>query len=75
MLYAPHVDGICAFYEDNMTNLLSGYDYLVMIESDTPAKYLLKKHYGVSGGEGIYKIITSGGEGAEKKVELVPQKS
>lgn len=73
MLYAPHVDGICAFYEDNMTNLLSGYDYLVMVESDAPAKYLLKKHYGVTGGEGIYKIIASGGEGAEKKVQLVPQ--
>jgi hypothetical protein len=56
-----------------MTNLLSGYDYLVMVESDAPAKYLLKKHYGVTGGEGIYKIIASGGEGAEKKVQLVPQ--
>ncbi len=73
MLYTPNVDGICAFYEDNMSNLLSGYDYLVMVESDASAKKLLKKHYGVSGSEGIYKISTSGGEGAEKKVQLVPE--
>ncbi|MBT2284945.1 hypothetical protein J7E78_15490 [Paenibacillus polymyxa] len=59
-LYAPHVDGIVLFYEDNMDNLLSGYDYLVVVETDLNAKYLLKKHYGIDMQEGIYKISRSG---------------
>lgn len=59
-LYAPKVDGICLFYEDNMDNLLSGYDYLVVVESDSDGKRLLKKHYGVDMQEGIYKITRSG---------------
>lgn len=61
MLYAPKVDGICAFYEDNLIHLLSNYDYLVMVESDRGAKVLLKKYFGVSGEEGIYKIVPSQG--------------
>lgn len=56
-LYAPNVDGICLFYEDNMDNLLSKYDYLVIVEKDVAESYLLKKHYGVTGQEGIYKIF------------------
>lgn len=56
MLYAPNVDGICAFYEDNLIHLLGSYDYLVMVESDLEAKYLLKKYFGVFGKEGIYRI-------------------
>ncbi|MCG7378098.1 hypothetical protein MH215_13935 [Paenibacillus sp. ACRSA] len=59
-LYAPHVDGIVLFYEDNMDNLLSNYDYLVVVETDLNAKYLLKKHYGIDMQEGIYKITRSG---------------
>ncbi|MFS0917768.1 hypothetical protein [Brevibacillus sp. 179-C 1.1 NHS] len=59
-LYAPNVDGIVLFYEDNMDNLLSGYDYLVVVESDSDGKRLLKKHYGVDMQEGIYKITRSG---------------
>lgn len=59
-LYAPKVDGIVLFYEDNMDNLLSGYDYLVVVETDSDAKRLLKKHYGVDLQEGIYKITHSG---------------
>lgn len=59
MLYASNVDGICAFYEDNLINLLNSYDYLVMVESDGEAKHLLKKYFGVSGQEGIYRIIHS----------------
>ena len=55
-LYAPHVDGICLFYEDNMDNLLGDYDYFVMVESDANARYLLKKHYGVDGEPGVYRI-------------------
>lgn len=62
MLYAPNVDGICAFYEDNMDNLLSGYDYLVLAESDVEARYLLRKHYGVTGGAGVYKVEKFRGE-------------
>ncbi|MDR1769233.1 MAG: hypothetical protein LBS02_01170 [Hungatella sp.] len=59
MLYASNVDGICAFYEDNLVNLLSSYDYLVLVESDGEAKHLLKKYFGVSGVEGIYRIVPS----------------
>ena len=61
-LYAPHVDGICLFYEDNMDNLLSGYDYLIVVESDYNERYLLRKHYGITGQEGIYKIINANGD-------------
>jgi len=59
MLYASNVDGICAFYEDNLINLLNSYDYLAMVESDGEAKHLLKKYFGVSGQEGVYRIIHS----------------
>ncbi len=59
-LYAPNVDGIVLFYEDNMDNLLSSYDYLVVVETDSDAKRLLKKHYDVDMQEGIYKITRSG---------------
>ena len=56
-LYAPKVDGICLFYEDNMDNLLSKYDYLVIVEQDTAESHLLKEHYGVTGEAGIYQIM------------------
>ncbi|NOU65503.1 hypothetical protein GC096_15820 [Paenibacillus sp. LMG 31461] len=59
-LYASNVDGICLFYEDNMDNLLSGYDYLVVIEKDSDGQRLLKKHYGVDMQAGIYQITRSG---------------
>jgi len=59
-LYAPKVDGIVMFYEDNMDNLLSGYDFLVVVESDFDGHRLLKKHYGVDMKEGIYKITRAG---------------
>ena len=61
-LYAPKVDGICLFYEDNMENLLSSYDYLIIVESDASARYLLRKHYGVTGKEGIYRIVSREGQ-------------
>ncbi|QIB68973.1 hypothetical protein Ami103574_06395 [Aminipila butyrica] len=67
-LYAAQVDGICLFYEDNMDNLLSGYDYLVVVERDSDETRLLKKHYGVTGEEGIYQVLKSG-----NKVQLVLQ--
>lgn len=60
-LYAPNVDGICLFYEDNMNNLLSDYDYLIMVESDANGRDLLAKHYGVTGQEGIYKVVQTEG--------------
>lgn len=60
-LYAPNVDGICLFYEDNMDNLLSSYDYLVVAEGDVDERYLLRKHYGVTGQEGIYRIVSTNG--------------
>ena len=61
-LYCPNVDGICLFYEDNMDNLLSGYDYLVVADSDDNERYLLRKHYGVTGQEGIYSIVNTAGQ-------------
>lgn len=67
-LYAPKVDGICLFYEDNMDNLLRGYDYLIIVERDANEAYLLKKHYSVTGQEGIYQIVKSG-----EKMELILQ--
>lgn len=67
-LFAPNVDGIVLFYEDNMDNLLSGYDYFVVVESDPGGNRLLKKHYGVEMTPGIYKITVSG-----KRVELALQ--
>lgn len=68
MLFAPHVDGICAFYEDNMDNLLSGYDNLVVVESDVEARYLLRKHYGVAGEVGVYRVERDGGRVGLKRL-------
>ena len=56
MLYANHVDGICLFYEDNLINLLKDYDYLIIVESDSSERALLKKYFNCSGDEQIYKI-------------------
>lgn len=64
-LYAPNVDGICCFNEDNMDNLLSGYDYLVVVESDAEGNRLLRKRYGIHMQEGIYRITRS-----ESKITL-----
>ena len=43
-----------------MDNLLSGYDYLVVVESDSDGQRLLKKHYGVDMQAGIYQITRWG---------------
>lgn len=59
-LYAPHVDGICCFYEDNMDHLLGQYNYLVVVESDAEGRRLLRKRYGVDMREGIYRILRDG---------------
>ena len=56
-MYAPHIDAICAFYEDNMDNLLSGYDELCVVEPDAAEQALLKKHYGVDGSAGFYRVL------------------
>lgn len=67
-LFAPNADAICAFYEPNMDNLLSRYDKLVVVEPDSDEVRLLKKHYGVSGKAGIYRIKSVG-----NKVELAAE--
>jgi hypothetical protein len=41
---------------------LSGYNYLVVVESDPDEIRLLKKHYDVSGQNGIYKIASLDGQ-------------
>lgn len=48
------IETICLFYEDNLLNLLSQYDYLVILESDRDAQRLMEKYFHVSGEEGIY---------------------
>lgn len=55
-LRAENIDGICLFYEDNFLNLLSQYDYLVIIETSDEAQYLMEKYLGLSGEEGIYDL-------------------
>lgn len=67
-LYAPQVDAINLFYEDNLNNLLSTYDYLIMVESDNNGQKLLDKHYDVDGQEGIYKIIKT-----DDDITLIPE--
>lgn len=53
-LYAQTVDGVCSFYEDNLLNLLSQYDYLIIAETDYHEKYLMKKYFHINGDLGIY---------------------
>jgi len=53
-LFAEHVDGVCVFYEDNLENLLSQYDYIIIAETDPYEHYLMKKHFGINGSVGIY---------------------
>lgn len=53
-LRADKLETICLFYEDNMLNLLSQHDYLVVLESDYHQRYLMKKYFGLSGDAGIY---------------------
>ncbi len=55
-MFAPNIDAICAFYEDNLLNLLNNYDYLVIIEPDAEEKQLLKKYFGVDGEAGFYEV-------------------
>lgn len=56
MLFADHIDGLCAFYEDNLVNLLKDYDYLVIVESDKDEKDLLNRYFNQSGDEKIYSV-------------------
>lgn len=53
-LRADKLETICLFYEDNMLNLLSQHDYLVVLESDYYQRYLMKKYFNLYGEEGIY---------------------
>lgn len=59
-LYAPNVDAVCSFYEDNLENLLSQYDCLVVVEPDRAEQRMLQKHFGVDGSAGFYRIEKSG---------------
>lgn len=54
-LRAANVDAICLFYEDNLLNLLSQYDYLVIVESSEEEVELLSRYFGVDGKPGIYE--------------------
>lgn len=55
-LRSNNIDGICLFYEDNFLNLLSQYDYLVIVETSDDAQFLMKKYLGLSGQPGIYDL-------------------
>lgn len=70
-LYAPNVDAVCIFYEPNLDNLLSNYDYLVIVESDTDEQKLLKKHYRIEGETGFYQIIKTGNKIVLKKSDSI----
>lgn len=70
-LYAPNVDAVCIFYEPNLDNLLSNYDYLVIVESDRDEQKLLKKHYRIEGETGFYQIIKTGNKIALKKSDSI----
>ena len=70
MLYASQVDGICAFYEDNLIHLLHSYKYLVIVESDEQEKNLLNKYFSVTGENGVYEIHISGDRVALEKINL-----
>ena len=59
-LYAPNVDAVCSFSEDNLAKLLRQYDCLVVVEPDQTEQAMLKKHFGVDGSAGFYRIETSG---------------
>ena len=61
LMYAPNVDAIVSFYEDNMDNLLADYDVLVVVEPDPIETSLLAEHYGVDGSAGFYTITREGG--------------
>ena len=61
-LYAPYVDAVHTFSANTLDSLLSQYDYLVIVESDLDERNLLYKKYGVTGQEGIYKIIHTNGQ-------------
>ncbi|MFT9112413.1 MAG: hypothetical protein ABF453_07890 [Bifidobacterium psychraerophilum] len=60
-----------SFYEANMDHLISSYDYLVVIEPDAREQALLRKHYGVSGDEGFYRVVKSSDGG----IALLPATS
>ncbi len=55
-LYASHIDAVCTFYEPNLENLLSSYDYLVVVEPDQQEENMLNKHFHVDGTTGFYHI-------------------
>ncbi len=65
-LYAPNIDAVCVFYEPNLENLLSNYDYLVVVEENKQEEALLKKHFHVDGTNGFYRVIKKG-----NKIRLV----
>lgn len=62
--YRLTVDGTVLFYEPNMD---SRYDDLVVVDGNMDARFLLHKHYGVSGADGIYRIVRRG-----NAVSLIP---
>lgn len=55
-LRSQKVDTLCCFYEENFLNLLSGYDKLIIIDSDDEVKELMAKYFEESGESGTYCI-------------------
>ncbi len=56
-LWSPNVEVICSFYEDNLLNLVSQYDYLVIVDADESEKELLYTYFGISGEAGTYATV------------------
>ncbi len=53
-LRSNNVEVVCSFYEDNLLNLLSQYDHLVIVQSDDAEIELLNSYFDITGEPGIY---------------------
>lgn len=55
-LRANQVDCICAFYADNIYNLVENYDYLIIVETTEEEMQLMQDYFGFDGQVGVYPV-------------------
>ena len=53
-LRSSNVDSICLFYEDNLINLISRYDKIIIVKDDKHQSSLFNKYSNLKGDPGIY---------------------
>ena len=53
-LRSSNVDSICLFYEDNLINLISQYDKIIIVKDDEHQRSLFNKYFNLNGDPGIY---------------------